>query len=67
VKIASDVLNSKSTISEMDLRGWAVDVINKYSELKIPEPAKQRLINGETSLSGFRQDDQNVSATATGK
>ena len=63
VEIATGVLSTKSGNNDKALREWAIKVINKYADesLKISGDLESRLINGETSLSGFASSTSSAS------
>lgn len=43
IEIAVGILNSKPTPETEPLRDWAIDIIDKYSELKLSKDAKKLL------------------------
>ena len=43
IEIAVGILNSKPTPETIPLRDWAIDIIDKYSEIKLSKEAKKLL------------------------
>lgn len=50
VKIAVEILRADSDTQNVALREWAVDLIDKHSEVSLSTPARKALISGEAGL-----------------
>ncbi|MEQ9423656.1 MAG: hypothetical protein RJQ09_04505 [Cyclobacteriaceae bacterium] len=44
IEIATNILSQKPEDHNIELRGWAVKIINKYSEIELPTSAAENLI-----------------------
>lgn len=44
IKLAIDILKEKPIEDNKDLRAWAVDIVNKYSDVKLSESTQKSLI-----------------------
>lgn len=44
IEIAIDILKEKPDEKEQEIRQWAINVINEFSELKLPETVQQTLV-----------------------
>jgi hypothetical protein len=45
VELAVDILKENPSEKKTNLRSWAVDLVNNYSEIKIDEQAREELLN----------------------
>jgi len=43
-EIATEILTSEATKATQNIRGWAIDVLNKHSGVEINEPTRQELL-----------------------
>ncbi|MFD2432071.1 hypothetical protein ACFSO9_00090 [Mesonia maritima] len=44
VELAVDILKENPSDNKSNMRGWAVDLINSYSEIKIDEQTRNELL-----------------------
>jgi hypothetical protein len=50
IEIATGILSQPSSVNDESLRRWAVDIINRYSEIKLNDSLKIKLVDGNINL-----------------
>ena len=58
IEIAVGILNTKPTSETMPLRDWAIDTIDKYSEIKLSKDAKALLKQRPLSKTQYLTDEK---------
>lgn len=48
IELGINILSEKPIPETKPLRGWAIDLVNQYAEVKIPEPVRQALLTDQS-------------------
>jgi hypothetical protein len=58
IEIAVGILNGKPTPEAIPLRDWTIDIIDKYSEIKLSKEAKKLLKEKQLSKIQYLTDEK---------